>query len=60
RQSNRQKPEITKQAHQSTVLRSLHIIVAIEEHFNIRLKTREIDALKSVGDLYETVLTKVS
>ncbi|NHO42746.1 hypothetical protein GOB83_11245, partial [Acetobacter fabarum] len=25
RQSNRQKPEITRQAHQSTVLRSLHL-----------------------------------
>ncbi|MBF0875666.1 acyl carrier protein [Gluconobacter cerevisiae] len=38
----------------------INIIVAIEEHFNIRLKTREIDGLKSVGDLYETVLAKVS
>ncbi|KAA8383338.1 hypothetical protein FOH22_17150 [Acetobacter tropicalis] len=25
RQSNRQKPEITRQAHQATVLRSLHL-----------------------------------
>ncbi|WP_218777654.1 hypothetical protein, partial [Acetobacter indonesiensis] len=26
-QSNRQKPEITRQAHQSTVLRSLHLFL---------------------------------
>lgn len=38
----------------------INIIVAIEEHFNIRLKTREIDGLKSVRDLYEIVLAKVS
>ncbi|MBS1028334.1 acyl carrier protein [Gluconobacter albidus] len=38
----------------------INIIVAIEEHFNIRLKTREIEGLKSVGDLYEAVLNKIS
>ncbi|WP_211508967.1 hypothetical protein, partial [Gluconobacter cerinus] len=27
RQSNRQKPEITSQAHQPTVLRSLHLVL---------------------------------
>ncbi|WP_249197628.1 recombinase family protein, partial [Gluconobacter kondonii] len=31
RQSNRQKPEITKQAHQSTVLRSLQIASRLTE-----------------------------
>ncbi|MEJ5142662.1 acyl carrier protein [Gluconobacter albidus] len=38
----------------------INIIVAIEENFNIRLKTREIEGLKSVGDLYEAVLNKIS
>jgi acyl carrier protein len=35
--------------------KQIEIIAAVEERFGIRLNTREIDALKSVGDLASVI-----
>jgi acyl carrier protein len=38
--------------------RQIEIIVTIEERFNIKLNTKEIDALKCVGDLAAVIARK--
>jgi acyl carrier protein len=38
--------------------KQIEIMVSVEERFNIKLNTREIDALKSVGDLADTIARK--
>ncbi len=39
--------------------KQIEIMVAVEERFNIRLNTKEIDALKCVGDLAAVIQKKV-
>jgi acyl carrier protein len=36
------------------------IILAVEQHFDVRLRSREVDKLKQVGDLAELVKSKKS
>ncbi len=38
--------------------KQIEIMVSIEERFNIKLNTREIDALKNVGDLADIIAKK--
>jgi acyl carrier protein len=38
--------------------KQIEIMVSIEERFGIKLNTREIDALKNVGDLAEVIAKK--
>jgi acyl carrier protein len=38
--------------------KQIEIMVSVEERFNIRLNTREIDGLKCVGDLAEVIARK--
>jgi acyl carrier protein len=38
--------------------KQIEIMVSVEERFGIKLNTREIDALKSVGDLADVVAKK--
>ena len=38
--------------------KQIEIIVSVEERFGIKLNTREIDALKNVGDLVEVIEKK--
>jgi acyl carrier protein len=40
--------------------KQIEIMVSVEERFNIKLNTREIDALKSVGDLADVVSRKTA
>ncbi len=40
--------------------KQIEILVAVEERFGIRLNTKEIDALKSVGDLASVIGTKTA
>ena len=35
--------------------RQIEIILAVEEHFGIKLSTREIDSLRCVGDLARVI-----
>ena len=38
--------------------RQIEIILAVEAQFGIRFNTRELDALRNVGDLAGTILAK--
>ena len=38
--------------------KQIEIMVSVEERFGIKLNTREIDALKNVGDLAEVIAKK--
>jgi acyl carrier protein len=40
--------------------KQIEIMVSVEERFGIKLNTREIDALKNVGDLAGTVARKTA
>ncbi len=40
--------------------KQIEIMVSVEERFNIKLNTREIDGLKNVGDLAEVIGRKAS
>ena len=40
--------------------KQIEIIMASEEHWKIRFTTRELDALRCVGDLVRTIATKTS
>lgn len=40
--------------------KQIEIIMALEERFNIKFKTREIDGLKCVGDLVGIVANKAN
>ncbi len=40
--------------------KQIEIMVSVEERFNIKLNTREIDALKCVGDLANVVARKTA
>lgn len=39
--------------------RQVEIFIAIEERFGVRLKTREIDNLKNIGDLVAAIAGKI-
>ena len=39
--------------------KQIEILLACEEHLRVRLSTREIDALHSVGDLAQVIGTKL-
>ena len=41
-------------------VRMINIILAVEQHFGIRLRSKEIDQLKTVGDLAGLVSTKLA
>ena len=38
--------------------KQIEIMVSVEERFNIKLNTREIDSLKNVGDLASVIARK--
>lgn len=40
--------------------RQIEIILAAEEHWGVRFATRELDSLRSVGDLAKLVASKTS
>ena len=40
--------------------KQIEIIMASEEHWKIRFSTRELDALRCVGDLVRTIAAKTS
>jgi acyl carrier protein len=40
--------------------KQIEIMVSVEERFNIKLNTREIDNLKNVGDLAEIIAKKTA
>ena len=40
--------------------KQIEILLAVEERFGIKFRTKELDALVNVGDLARTVLTKTS
>ncbi len=40
--------------------KQIEIMVSVEERFGIKLNTREIDALKNVGDLADTIGRKAA
>jgi acyl carrier protein len=40
--------------------KQIEIMVSVEERFNIKLSTREIDALKNVGDLADVIAKKTN
>ena len=53
------KPELTaKQVQGWDSFKQIEIIMASEEHWKIRFSTRELDALRSVGDLVRTISGK--
>jgi acyl carrier protein len=39
--------------------KQIEIMVSVEEQFNIKLNTREIDNLKNVGDLADVIAKKI-
>jgi acyl carrier protein len=41
-------------------IKMVAIIIAVEEHFAIRLRAREIDQLKCVGDFVDLIAAKKS
>ncbi|WP_228119346.1 hypothetical protein, partial [Gluconobacter oxydans] len=53
-QSNRQKPEITSQAYQSRVLRSLHLVQALSLLWRIRRADQLMDLGKHFPELVKT------
>ena len=40
--------------------KQIEIMVSVEERFNIKLSTREIDSLKNVGDLADVIAKKTT
>lgn len=40
--------------------KQIEIMVSLEERFNIKLSTREIDSLKNVGDLADVIAKKTA
>jgi acyl carrier protein len=40
--------------------KQIEIMVSVEERFNIKLSTKEIDSLKNVGDLASVIAKKTS
>jgi len=40
--------------------KQIEIMVSVEERFNIKLNTREIDSLKNVGDLADVIAKKTA
>ncbi len=40
--------------------KQIEIVMAVEERFGIKLRTREIDALRTVGDLAAAIAAKVA
>jgi acyl carrier protein len=40
--------------------KQIEIMVSVEERFNIKLSTREIDSLKNVGDLADVIARKTA
>jgi acyl carrier protein len=40
--------------------KQIEIMVSVEERFGIKLNTREIDALRNVGDLADVIAKKAS
>ena len=40
--------------------KQIEIMVSVEERFSIKLNTREIDSLKSVGDLADVIARKLN
>jgi len=40
--------------------KQIEILLAIEEKYGIKFRTKELDALANVGDLARTVLTKTN
>jgi acyl carrier protein len=40
--------------------KQIEIMVSVEERFNIKLNTREIDNLKNVGDLADVIAKKTT
>jgi len=41
-------------------IKMVAIIIAVEEHFSVRLRAREIDQLKCVGDFVRLISAKTS
>jgi acyl carrier protein len=40
--------------------KQIEIVMAVEERFNIKMLTREMDGLKNVGDLVSVIEKKIS
>jgi acyl carrier protein len=38
--------------------KQIEIIIAVEEHFSIKFRTREMDSLNNVGDLVRLIASK--
>lgn len=38
--------------------KQIEIIIAVEEHFSIKFRTREMDSLNNVGDLVHLIASK--
>ena len=38
--------------------KQIEIIIAVEEHFGIKFRTREMDSLNNVGDLVKLIASK--
>lgn len=38
--------------------KQIEIIIAVEEHFGIKFRTRELDSLNNVGDLVKLIAVK--
>lgn len=41
-------------------IRMVSIVLAVEQHFGVRLRSREVDKLRNVGDLAELVRIKTA
>ncbi len=41
-------------------MRMVSIILGVEQHFGVRLRSREVDKLRNVGDLAELVRTRTA
>lgn len=53
------RPELTASDVQDwDSFKQIEIVIAIEEQFAIRLTTRELDSLRSVGDLVRVIATR--
>jgi acyl carrier protein len=54
------RPEVTAQNVEGwDSFKQIEIVMAVEERFAIRLTTRELDSLQSVGDLVRVVAAKL-
>lgn len=40
-------------------IKHINLVVAVEDHFGIKIQTAEIDRLKNVGDLEEIIAAKI-